>query len=92
MSESDLLQTGMKIVGCFVVIGAVFGLAAILYEALGILYVKSHFSPDIQQAAAFFWKWKLSSAVLVLLRLLLGLYLCTGANVLVKMLADKQRL
>lgn len=91
MSESDLLRTGMKIVGCFVVIGAIFSLASILYEALGMLYVKSHFSPDMQKAVAFFWKWKLSSVVIGILRLILGLYLCTGANALVKMLADKER-
>ena len=89
MSESDLLRAGMKVVGCFVVIGALYGLAATLYEAIGLMYAKSQLSPDTQQALTLFWKWRLSSVIIGVLRLLLGLYLCTGANALVKLLQDK---
>ena len=92
MSESDLLRVGMKVVGCFVVIGAVYGLVTVLYETFGMIYVKAHYSPDMQRAVEFFWKWKLSSVVIGILRLILGLYLCTGAKALVKMLQDKERL
>ena len=53
MSESDLLRAGMKVVGCFVVIGALYGLAATLYEAIGLMYAKSQLSPDTQQALTF---------------------------------------
>ena len=53
MSESDLLRAGMKVVGCFVVIGALYGLAATLYEAIGLMYAKSQLSPDTQQVLSF---------------------------------------
>lgn len=89
MSESDLLRAGMKVVGCFVVIGALYGLAATLYEALGLMYAKSQLSPETQQVLTFFWKWKLSSVVIGVLRLLLGFYLCTGASAFVNMLQEK---
>ena len=82
----------MKVVGCFVVIGAVYGLTTILYEAIGMIYMKSHYSPDLQQFFEVFWKWKVSSVVIGILRLILGLYLCTGAKALVKLLQDKERL
>ena len=92
MNESDILRPGMKVVGCFVVIGAIYGLATILYEAIGMIYVKANYSPDMQHAFEFFWKWKVSSVVIGILRLILGLYLCTGAKALVKLLQDKERL
>jgi hypothetical protein len=92
MNESDILRAGMKVVGCYVVIAAVYGLATTLYEAIGIIYVKSNYSPDMQHAFEFFWKWKVSSVAIGILRLILGLYLCTGAKALVKLLQDKERL
>lgn len=92
MNESDILRAGMKVVGCSVVIAAVFGLATTLYESIGMIYVTSDYSPDMQQAFNFFWKWKVSAVIIGILRLILGLYMCTGAKALVKLLQDKERL
>ena len=92
MNESDILRAGLKVVGCFVVIGAIYSLAVILYETFGMLYLKAEYSTEIQRAIECVWKWKLSSIVIDILRLILGLYLCTGAKAIVKMLQDKERL